>query len=96
MNLGMDMKALATLWQDIFDLLILLMQSIFYGKFDGAIDSSDGPAAFLGGIGESAYGHRGSGNYIANIFDLLILLMQSIFMVSLMVQSIVLMVLHHF
>ena len=55
MNLNMDMKALATLLQNIFDLLILLMQSIFHDKFDGAIDSSDGPAAFLGGIGESAY-----------------------------------------
>ena len=29
MNLGMDMKALATPLQDILDLLILLIQSIF-------------------------------------------------------------------
>ena len=33
---------------------------------------------------------------LQDIFDLLILLMQSIFMVTLMVQSIVLMVLQHF
>ena len=55
MNLIMDIKALATPLQDIFDLLILLIQSIFHGKFDGAIDIPDGPAAFLGGIGESAF-----------------------------------------
>ena len=36
-----------------------------HGNLDGAIDSSDGPAAFLGGFCESAYGHRGSGNSIA-------------------------------
>ena len=29
----------------------------FHGGFDCAIDSSDGPAAFQVGIGESAYGH---------------------------------------
>ena len=64
--------------------------------FDAAIDCSDGLAAFLVGIGESAYGHRGSGNYIEGILHLLILLVQSTFMVNLMVQLIVLMVLQHF
>ena len=59
-NLHMDIEALATPLQDIFDLLILLMPSIFHGKFDGAIDSSDAPAASLGGIGESEYGHMTS------------------------------------
>ena len=38
----------------------------FLGKFDGAMDGSDDPTAFLGGCGESEYGHRGSGNSIAD------------------------------
>ena len=65
MNLNMDMKALASPLQDIFDFLIVLMQTIFHGKFDGAIDSSDGSKASLRGIGESEYGQEGSGNSIA-------------------------------
>ena len=36
-----------------------------HGNLDGAINSSDFLAAFLGGIDESAYGHWGSGKYIA-------------------------------
>ena len=67
----------------------------FHGKFDGAIDSPDGPAAFLGGIGDSAYGHRGSGNYIARHLAFANSILQSIFMVILMMQSIFLTVLQH-
>ena len=34
----------------------------FLSKFDGTINGSNGPAAFLHGCGESEYGHLGSGN----------------------------------
>ena len=50
----MNHEALATPLQGIFILLTILVQCVaidIHGKFEGAIDSSDGHAAFLGSIG---------------------------------------------
>ena len=68
----------------------------FYGDFGGAIDGSDGPAAFLVVVANLHMDIEALATPLQDILDLLILLMQSIFVVSLMVQSIVLMALQHF
>ena len=96
MNIDMDIEALATPLQDIFDLLILLMQSIFVVSLMVQSIVLMVLQHFKLVLVNLHMDIEALETPLQDILELLILLIQSIFMVILMVQLMVLMALQHF